>query len=180
MAHTVALERVAAAHAVTYREMVTEFLAAGEGYPFNDVELARRDFDAYVADLDAEAAGVGLPPGIVPQTTYALVEPDGTVVGEFRYRPTAPEPYEQSHGHVGYNVRPSRPRRGYATAGLRALLVIAAHDGLPGLLAPIAPGNAASIRVVTACGGHLLRRASRGAGDEDLSFWIPTQLQTPV
>ena len=31
-----------------YLAMVDEFVAVGEGYPFNNVELARQDFAAFV------------------------------------------------------------------------------------------------------------------------------------
>lgn len=169
------LERVTGAHRSGYLRMVEDFEAAGEEYGFNDTETARRDFARFVADLDEEAAGVGLPPGAVAQTTFVLVEEEtGDVVAEFRYRPAAGEPWTRHHGHTGYNVRPGARRRGFAAEGLRLLLVHAAADGLAGLALTIEPGNVGSQKAAAANGGYLRSPAAELAepDGEDL-WWIP-------
>lgn len=177
------LERVTGIHQAAYVRMVEDFEAAGEEFSFNDAATAREDFARFVADLDDEAAGRNLPPGCVAQTTYVLVDDavgegpgglDGSVVAEFRYRPTAGEPWTRHHGHVGYDVRPSMRRRGYATAGLRLLIRRAAADGLPGLVLTIAPDNIASRRVAEANGAFLRTPAAEAAepDGEDL-WWLP-------
>jgi predicted acetyltransferase len=74
---------------------------------YNNVPLAWSDFAAFVRELEDEKRGIGLPPGIVSQTTYALVRDGERVLGEFRFRPNVPPPYFNNNGHVGYNVWPS-------------------------------------------------------------------------
>ena len=51
-----------------YLEMIDEFEAAGEGYSFNNIDLAREDFVAFVREFEDEEHGIGVPPGIAPQT----------------------------------------------------------------------------------------------------------------
>ncbi|MCG8592530.1 MAG: GNAT family N-acetyltransferase [Proteobacteria bacterium] len=57
-------------------------------------------------------------------------------------------------GHIGYEIRPSDRRRGYATELLRCVLAEAASRGLTRVLLTAAQDNAASIRVIESNGGE--------------------------
>lgn len=141
----------------SYLQMVDEFEAVGEGYPYTNIPLARSDFVAFVRELEEEKEGVDLPPGVVPQTTYVLVRDGETVLGEFRFRPTLPPPYLSNSGHVGYNVRPSERRKGYATRGLALVLEKAKEQGLEVLMLPVVGENQGSMRAIRKNGGVLVR-----------------------
>lgn len=140
-----------------YLEMIDEHFASGEEYGFNNVVLAREDFTAFVRELEDEAAGIGLPPGIAPQQTYLLVEDGATVIGEIRFRPSLEPPYERQNGHISYNIRPSRRGKGYATQQLALLLNEARKLHLPGVSLTIDGDNPASVRVIEKNGGVLIR-----------------------
>lgn len=156
-----------------YLEMVEEFEAAGEGYPFNDAELARRDFAAFADDLRNESLGVGLPPGVIPQTTYALLESGGRALGEIRFRPHLTPPFERHNGHIGYNVRPSERGRGYATRMLALALDKARALGLERVMLPVEGENPASARVIAKNGGTLERRiVDEESGEPVALYWI--------
>ena len=73
-------------------------------------------------------------------------------------------------GHVGYYVRPSRRRRGHATAMLRAVLPYAADLGLERVLVTCDDTNEGSRRVIEAAGGVL--EDQRGV---KLRYWLPTR-----
>lgn len=161
------LEPVARRHGPGYVAMIEECHRDGEGYPWNNAPLARRDFDAFTAELADEAKGIGLPDGVAPQQTFVLVEDGVEVLGEFRLRPVISEPYEEHNGHVGYNLRPSARGRGYGTRGLALLLDEARRLGVPGVLVPVEGDNAASARVIEKNGGRVIR-----AFDGARSFWI--------
>jgi len=126
------LSQPVSARGPAYLEMIDEHLAAGEEYGFNNVALAREDFTAFVRELEEEAAGIGLPPGIAPQQTYLLVKDDAIVVGEIRFRPSLEPPYERQNGHISYNIRPSLRGKGYATQQLTLLLNETRKLPLPG------------------------------------------------
>ncbi|GIG66155.1 hypothetical protein Pen01_24500 [Phytomonospora endophytica] len=161
------LEPVAERHRHGYVAMIEECDRDGEGYPWNNAPLARRDFTAFTAELADEARGVGLPDGVAPQRTFVLVEDGVEVLGEFRLRPVITEPYEEHNGHVGYNLRPSARGRGYGTRGLALLLDEARRLGVQGVLVPVEGDNAASARVIEKNGGRVIR-----AFDGARSFWI--------
>lgn len=168
-----ALVEVTLDQAAAYLDMVEEFEAAGEGYPFNDAELARRDFAAFTDDLRNESLGVDLPPGIVPQTTYVLLDGDGRALGEIRLRPYLTPPFERHNGHIGYNVRPAERGKGYATRMLALALDKARALGLERVMLPVEGENPASVRVIAKNGGKLERRIV----DEESSqlvalYWI--------
>lgn len=159
--------------AAAYLAMVDEFEAEGEGYPFNDAELARRDFAAFVDDLRHESLGIGLPPGIVPQTTYALIDRDGHALGEIRLRPHLTPPFEQHNGHIGYNVRPDQRGKGNATRMLALALDKARAFGLERVMLPVEGENQASARVIAKNGGILERvDVVQGSGETVAIYWI--------
>jgi predicted acetyltransferase len=167
------MEPVKQAHGPGYVAMVDEFEATGEGYGYNNVPLARSDFAAFVRELDEEAAGIGLPPGIPPQQTYVLVRDDTDILGEFRLRPVLEEPYERFNGHIGYNLRPSARGKGYGTKGLALLLDHARTMGVPGVLLTIEDENPGSVRVIEKNGGTLLRQSTDpDSGEVVSSYWI--------
>lgn len=140
-----------------YLDMVNDFLQAGEEYGYNNVELAREDFAQFVRELEEEAEGVGLPPGMPAQQTYLLLKDGQLVIGEIRFRPNLAPPYEKYSGHIGYNIRPSQRGKGYATRQLALLLDEARKLQLPGVSLTIDDENPASVRVIEKNGGRLLQ-----------------------
>lgn len=154
-----ALVRLRANLGPAYLRMVDEFEVAGAGYPYNNFELARQDFAAFVRELADEERGVALPPGIVPQTTHVLVRDGATVLGEIRFRPSTDPPFGVGHDHIGYNVRPSARRRGYATAMLGRVL----DEGR----------NPGSVRTVEKHGGRLAWQTRDAERRQIVSlYWI--------
>ncbi len=154
---TLELVKPAVEHGPAYLAMVDESIQAGEEYGHNNVELARKDFAQFVRELEEEAAGIGLPPGIPAQQTYLLLKNGRLVVGEIRFRPNLTPPYEKYSGHVGYNISPSQRGKGYATRQLALLLDKAHKLKLPGISLTINGENPASVRVIEKNGGKLLR-----------------------
>ncbi|MEJ7652982.1 MAG: GNAT family N-acetyltransferase [Chloroflexia bacterium] len=138
--------------------MVDEFEAAGEGYPYNNIELARCDFAAFVRELEDEERGVGLPPGVFPQITFVLVLAGRTALGEIRFRPSVAPAYGPSPDHIGYNIRPTARRKGFGGRQLALVLDEARALGLPGVRLAVEGVNPASAAIILKHGGVLLPR----------------------
>ncbi len=167
-----ALVSPTAALAEPYAAMVREFMETDEGW-FNNFPLALEDFAAFVRELEEEAQGIGLPPDVVPQQTYWLVRDGATVLGEIRLRPHLTEPFEQHHGHIGYNVRPSQRGQGYATRMLALVLERARAQGLPRVMLTIEGENPASAQVIEKNGGVLeWQRQEPETGETLACYWI--------
>lgn len=154
---TLELVKPAIEHGPAYLAMIDEYLQLGEEYTHNNVELARTDFAQFVRELEEEAAGIGLPPGLPTQQTYLLIKDHKMAIGEIRFRPALNPPYEHWNGHVGYNIRPLQRGKGHATRQLALLLEEARKLHLKGVSLTIEDENPASVRVIEKNGGKLLR-----------------------
>lgn len=64
--------------------------------------------------LDAHN-GVNLPESWVPDSTYWLVTDNNRIVGAVNIRHSLTEHLFNAGGHIGYGIRPSERRKGYAT-----------------------------------------------------------------
>ena len=137
----------------SYRALVREFVEAGEPLVPFTLEFAHDDFDAFVERLGACSRGEGLPPGFVPHTTLWLVRDGRDVLGVSNLRHRLTPRLRVEGGNIGYGVRPSARRRGYATALLRGTLDRARAIGLDRALLTCAKHNGASVATIRRCGG---------------------------
>ncbi len=155
---------------------VRESYLAGEradcllrGTPTDWVDVAREDFDGYVA----ERRGVRIR-WHVPSTVFWYVSGEyylGTLV--IRHRLT--RELAEAGGHVGYHIVAPWQRQGHATRMLAAGLAECRRLGLRQVLLTCAEENQASRRVILANGGVPDGRA-RG---ED-RFWITVGRRAPA
>lgn len=89
---------------------------------------------------------------MVPATQFLFVrEQDGVIVGMLQVRHRLNARLAACGGHIGYCVRPSERRKGYATAMLAAALPYCRALGIDPVV--IFTANEASARVVRANGG---------------------------
>jgi len=155
-----------------YLAMVDEFESAGEGYPYNNIELARRDFAAFVRELEDEERGVGLPPGVFPQITFVLVLAGRTVLGEIRFRPSVAPAHGPGPDNIGYNIRPTARRKGFGGRQLALVLDEARALGLPGVRLAVEGENPASAAIILKHGGVLLPRPDDAQAVQVALYWI--------
>lgn len=102
-----------------------------------------------LADTTAE-----LPDGAVHNDLLWIVD-DREVVGFFSFRHTLNEWLREAGGHIGYSVRLSRRRRGYASAALALGLDRARAMGLEQVLITCDDDNVGSARTIERAGGVL-------------------------
>lgn len=93
-------------------------------------------------------------PEIVPCLQYALFD-DDRLLGLIQIRLALRGYLVQFGGHIGYCVRPTERRKGYAKAMLRLALDICRSEGLERVLVTCLDTNLASARTIESCGGTL-------------------------
>jgi len=115
-----------------------------------------------------------VPEGRVPATQFIYVrEEDGRVVGMLQLRHCFNEYLEKYAGHIGYSVRPSERRKGYATAMLRDALPHCKALGIRDVLISCLTDNEGSRRTILANGGVYESTVHEPEMDRELErYWI--------
>lgn len=88
--------------------------------------------------------------------TFFAVKNDGKIVGIVNFRHTLTDFYKDS-GHIGYSVRPSERKKGYATEILRQVLECAKKHGLTEVYLTCKKENEASRKTILKNCGTLNR-----------------------
>ena len=111
------------------------------------------------------------PDGWVPATQFVCLRCDGYIVGMIDLRHRLNEYLSEIGGHIGYSVRPSERRKGYATRMLSMVLGEARRIGLKRVLVTCDADNAASSRTIKRNGGVFERTALDG-DNVICRYWI--------
>ena len=111
-------------------------------------------WDEYVSLVHGWEDGIDLPDGFVKHAELVAVV-DGDIVGRTSIRFELNEFLRTLGGHIGYAVRPSFRRQGYATEILKQSLVLARARGIDPVLVTCDDDNIASAKVIEANGGRL-------------------------
>ena len=95
-----------------------------------------------------------VPSHLVPATQFLFVRKrDNRLVGMIQVRHCFNDFLEKYAGHIGYSVRPSERRKGYAKEMLRMTLPYCREIGLERVLISCIEGNIGSERTILANGG---------------------------
>ena len=119
-------------------------LGYSEGMPWTE----------YLEILGNESTGTNLKEGRVP-ATFLIAENDGNLVGRTSIRHELNDFLFNFGGHIGYGVRPSYRRQGFATEILRQSLALINGLGVTEVLVTCAEDNLGSIKVIESQGGIL-------------------------
>jgi len=106
----VEIRRMASSVLSASREMAEEYKAAGD----RRYESVPEDFSTYLEHLSNASRGVNLSPGIVPESSFWLVQ-NNRLLGRSKLRHWLNPVLEHEGGHIGYDIRPSERRKGYGT-----------------------------------------------------------------
>lgn len=153
-----------------YHDFAGEWAAAGEEIVPYSARLLGRSYPDWLA-ADSAIHEVA-PEGFVTAHTYFLLAGGGAILGAINLRHALTDYLMQFGGHIGYGVRPSQRRRGYASAMLAQVLPFARSLGMERVLVTCDAANTASARTIQSNGGALENEVIDPDGEAIQRYWI--------
>ncbi len=168
------LIRPTSEYASQIKEYRQEFLDAGDSMDGCGPLRRYDDPEEYIKICKEYEDPKKVPSNLVPATQFLFIRRlDNKLVGMIQVRHCFNEYLEKYAGHIGYSVRPSERRRGYAKEMLKAALPFCREIGLDRVLVSCIDGNIGSEKTILANGGVYESTVHEPKEDIDLKrFWI--------
>lgn len=149
--HLIKPDAAYAGQITSYRE---EFLDSGSSMDGTGSLRYTADPLEWLRHIDLFARKETVPENMVQGTQFIYVrESDGKIVGMLQVRHYFNDYLEKYGGHIGYSVRPSERRKGYASRMLKDSLPYCAELGFKKVLLTCHEANEGSRRTILSCGG---------------------------
>ncbi|WP_043930640.1 GNAT family N-acetyltransferase [Bacillus sp. EB01] len=130
------------------------------------------DFNGMVQSLLDSEKGENLPVNWVPDSTFWLLDDNQRVIGVVNIRHRLTDTLFNSGGHIGYGIRPSERRKGFATQLLSLALEKAVELGIKKVLIVCDSSNIGSAKTILNNGGISDRDFIEENGNIIKRFWI--------
>lgn len=141
----------------------------GSGKWYLDIDMNK--FEEFVQRKIDKETGIGLPEGYSPATTFWAVNENDKYIGRITLRHSLTETLNLSGGHIGYDVRPSERRKGYASEMLKLCLIEAKKLGLDKVLLTTYDYHVASRKVMESAGA-VFQDAIPYKDKTNVRYWI--------
>lgn len=158
-----------------YTDMMDEWHAGGGGispWPLLEAYRSDTEFEAMLRLVNAEASA----PGYAPSKTWWVRDTEsGKLIGAVNIRAYLTKAGFEAWGHIGYGVRPSERRKGYATQMLQMALERCRGMHMDRVLLGCLEDNVASVKTIEKCGGKLeniVCMATDGKQTRVRRYWI--------
>ena len=151
-----------------------EFLDAGDSMDGTGPLRRIKDPDEYIKTCEEYEDKQTVPSHLVPATQLMLVrKADNKVLGFLQIRHEFNDYLSQFGGHIGYSVRPSERRKGYAKEMLKMALPYCREIGIDKVLITCIDGNIGCEKTILANGGVYESTVHEPYDNKDLKrFWI--------
>lgn len=128
----------------------------------------------YISECKKYTAPETLPKGAVIATQFFYIrKADNRLVGMIQVRHYFNDYLAAYAGHIGYSIRPSERRKGYATSMLNAVLSYCREIGLDKILISCIDGNIGSEKTILNNGGVYESTVYESGINRSLKrFWI--------
>ena len=144
-------KREYAGQIIEYRQ---EFLDAGDSMDGTGPLRRTPNPEEYIRICAQYEDPLKVPAHLVPATQFFFIrKSDNKLVGMIQVRHRFNDYLEKYAGHIGYSVRPSERRKGYAKEMLRMTLPFCREIGIDKVLITCIDGNIGSEKTILANGG---------------------------
>lgn len=148
---------------LSYKERAIEFINEFHAHKSEingsgglDRFLKNSTYEEWLKKIHADADIANIPESRVPALTYFFVrEEDHCIVGMINLRLALNDFLKKEGGHIGYCIRPTERRKGYATDMVKSALKVYDTLGIGEVILTCDRINIASSGVIKNCGGQL-------------------------
>ena len=148
-------------------EYLEEHINYGETILHGDSGLDHvKSYDEWLEKIEKAVAGA-----IPSYTFFAIRKSDKKLIGTINIRYPY-EDYIKTYGHIGYGVRPSERKKGYATMMLKIALDFCRESRLERVLITCDKSNVGSFKTIMKCGGVFERESFLADDEVLLRYWI--------
>ena len=160
-----------ASQIIEYRQ---EFLDAGDSMDGTGPLRRFENPEEYIKICAEYEDTTTVPSHLVPATQFFFIrKSDNKLVGMIQIRHRFNDYLEKYAGHIGYSVRPSERRKGYAKEMLRMTLPFCREIGIDKVMITCIDGNIGSEKTILANGGVYEYTIHEPNANKDLKrFWI--------
>ncbi len=160
-----------ASQIIEYRQ---EFLDAGDSMDGTGPLRRFENPEEYIKICAEYEDPTTIPSHLVPATQFFFIrKSDNKLVGMIQIRHRFNDYLEKYAGHIGYSVRPSERRKGYAKEMLRMTLPFCREIGIDKVMITCIDGNIGSEKTILANGGVYEYTIHEPNENKDLKrFWI--------
>ncbi len=168
------LRRPTSEYANQIAEYRQEFLNAGDSMDGCGPLRRLEDPEEYIKVCKDYESTKEVSAKLVPATQFLFIrKSDNRLVGMIQVRHCFNDYLEKYGGHIGYSVRPSERRKGYAKEMLKKALPYCREIGLDKVLITCIDGNIGSEKTILANGGVYESTVHEPNENVDLKrFWI--------
>lgn len=155
-----------------WKEVVAEMRTAEADITPYALHRGSSDYADFLMWTHRFSMGIDLPPGKVASDLFFLCRRgEKRIIGAVDIRHELNEYLLQFGGHIGYGIRPSERRKGYATKLLSMALDYCQILGLSKVLVTCDETNIGSRRTIEKNGG-ILENTVQDGNERVLRFWI--------
>lgn len=154
-----------------YHDMINEWKSKEDKLVPWVLGYEASDFPALIERLENSSKGIGLKDDMVPHSTYWLVNEENRILGAVNIRHRLNDKLLRGAGHIGYGIRPSERRKGYASEALHQALEIVKDFGVDRALVVCHKTNIGSARTIQKNGG-ILENEVEIDGEIFQRYWI--------
>ncbi len=159
-----------------YRDTVLDYkdeFAKDNEYISGSASLGSADtFEMWLTNVDDERFNNPKAKRVPATQLLAVRKSDGKLVGMVSIRHELNDYLEQFGGHIGYSVRKSERRKGYATQILKLALAYCRELGISNVLVTCDKQNIGSATVIKLNGGKLEDEITNNDGAITQRYWI--------
>ncbi|AIY79902.1 GNAT family N-acetyltransferase [Clostridium botulinum] len=155
-----------------WESLISEFEENGEKLIPLAMKGHANTFEEFLIEAYKNSKGIDLPDGIVPSDIYFLVDDNSKyLIGAIDIRHYLNEYLLKYGGNIGYGIRPSERKKGYATEMLYLALEECKTKGLSKVLITCFKSNVASANTIIKNGG-ILENEIAESGNVKQRYWI--------